>query len=164
MFERLLLYLGLALTVTVIDWLLWFGLLAKFFKRWLGKMSLQYGRVFDDGSPPPFSWLVVVVVPIIEEHIFRGPIWLLQELKLPMAVLIFVCIVSGYLFGLIHKVNEIYFEYHILNLPWMITAHISIFSTAYGLMVIFTHSLWPAILAHALWNASVYLFAKKLSI
>lgn len=163
MLERLLLYLGLALMVTVIDWLFWFGLLAKFFKRWSGKMSLQHGEIFR-GDPPPLSWSAIIIEPLIEEHIFRGPIWLLQKLKLPMIVLIFACIIFGYLFGLIHRISKICFTYGALNLPWMIILHISIAGTVYGLMVLLTHSLWPAILAHVLWNVSVYLLAKKLPI
>lgn len=158
MFESWLLAFRFVLIVFLIEWLSWI-LLSKFHKNWSKRMDSQYGKRLPKKLPSMAT--VIIIGPILEEYMFRGPIWLLQKLKLSTIVLMFACILFGCLFGLVHRLKKIEFERGVANLCWIVVLHVSINGILYGALVLLTHSLLPAIAAHALWNASICFLLKK---
>ncbi|MDO8523434.1 MAG: CPBP family intramembrane metalloprotease [bacterium] len=97
----------------------------------------------------------MVIGPPIEELIFRSPIlYLVLQEKIWLSILI--AIIIAFVFGVGHRTNKIEFS----NGTKIPCCRVGIWSACvgglfYGLIVIVTCSLWPAIFLHILWNFSV---------
>lgn len=96
--------------------------------------------------------LAVTMGPIIEEIGFRGPVlWFV--LKEEYATAFWACIISAVLFSLVHLVSrEKYEDGTKLFMPKVVLVNAAFGGVLFGLTTIATGSLWPAILAHTIWN------------
>lgn len=109
----------------------------------------------NDNLTPNFMYMVIFA-PILEESIFRGPIYLAvkfdkdKEMKLLTFFLIFIL---GIFFGLAHITN---LELHTSGAIWYGIERIP-GGIIYGLVVYRTRSLIPTIITHSLVNYMAYI-------
>lgn len=97
------------------------------------------------------------LVGVFEEGLFRGLALsaAMQHFKPVMAVFI-----TSALFGLMHFVN--YINGQPLDLTGAQVLHAFIMGMMYGMLVLRLGSLWPVILLHGLWDASVSIVGNTL--
>lgn len=112
--------------------------------------GVQFARI--SGAPQEFAFLAIYVGMLhgvfVEEIVFRGLLlpYLLQKYSVHIAVLL-----QAIPFCLIHYL-PLWANLSISNAPFYLA--LGIF---FGYISVFTRSLWPALLAHGLWNAFAYL-------
>ncbi|WP_136035738.1 CPBP family intramembrane glutamic endopeptidase [Bacillus salacetis] len=102
-----------------------------------GFITIAEIRLFplDPGDYLQLLFIVVILVPIQEEFLYRGLLLLVPDHKVKYLMLI----VSSILFALLHHDPFAFF--------WM--------GMGYGILAIRFKNIWVPILAHALWNLAV---------
>ncbi|MEO1680553.1 MAG: type II CAAX endopeptidase family protein [Pseudomonadota bacterium] len=108
-----------------------------------------------DVAPFPVAALVPVLfmallVGIFEEGLFRG--CLLHGMRQRMPAVMAV-IVTAFLFGALHVVNWVDGQPLDITLAQMMSAAGG--GVLYGALVLWTNSIWPSVVLHALWDAAI---------
>jgi len=97
--------------------------------------------------------LGIILMPIIEELMARGPVYILVKGRAPILLTFLVVVFwSGAMWGSIHLTN---FDN---GLPSFWPYYVLIFwiqGIIIGLLVFVTKSLWPSIVLHSAWNTYV---------
>ncbi len=86
--------------------------------------------------------MALIVGPVFEELVFRGPVFLCRDLDRP-SVAVFV---SGALFGVVHLLNGI---------SYFAALQIAISGCLYGLLVLKTENLFCPMIAHSFHNLHI---------
>lgn len=147
-------YLLIAIAVVIIRWLFFLKYLYLSVSEQSKKLELEHGGKEEKDllSKIGNMFMAVICGPPIEEFMFRAPIlWLVLRSEIINA-LVALCI-TVMIFTLVHTepVGQ-YKDGTNQYRPMALLINIAIGGTIYGLLTIFTHSIWPAVLAHAFWN------------
>lgn len=122
--------------------------------------ELIHGKIRKQNDSTIFWKPVAVIVfcPIFEEFIFRGPILLLVQHN-QMVLSLMGTLIMGAIFGILHKYEDLGFYGDNTKAYY---CHYDCLAIAFGglclgLITIVGVSLWPAIIAHGLWNGNLFL-------
>lgn len=145
-------------------WLVGMVVYARYFEPlrngYCKNMESVHGKIVYDNDSSTFSSFIfpIIFAPIFEEFIFRGPILLLIQYNQVMWSLI-VSLILGAIFGIAHKYESLGYYNDGTKSYYCNTDLLSIAfgGLSYGLITIIGTSLWPAIIAHGLWNGGVFL-------
>ncbi|GEM_PF-5819012 len=121
--------------------------------------KLHLGEIKRDRT---FLWSIGAFAygPLVEEVIFRALV--LYLLLLGESAMAFAAVLLGaVVFGLVHRFNKTeYWDGSVLSRPWIAILSNGIGGLFYGLTVIATSSLWPAVFFHSFWNISFALIVE----
>lgn len=145
-------------------WLVEITIYLRYFKplssKYYRDMELVHGKIRKQSDSTVLweSLGVTVLYPIIEEFIFRGPILLLVQHD-QIVLSLTGSLIGGVIFGIIHKYENLGFYDDGTEAYY---CHYDCLAIAFGglclgLITIVGISLWPAIIAHSLWNGNVFL-------
>ena len=110
-------------------------------------------------APMPLYYkliLGVLIAPIFEEALFRGPIYVLVKSKVHILLLLVAIVFwSGAMFGFSHLTNfeealPSFWPYYVLIL--------GLHGLVYGLLVLITKSIWPSVVLHMLANGNLFVY------
>jgi len=99
--------------------------------------------------------LVLIVAPVVEEFVFRGPLWCLVDLKRPRYLILTALAVTSILFGLVH-VSNYDSPYSISAIAYVVMKTIQ--GVIFGAAVIKYNSLAVSITAHCFVNSGLAVF------
>lgn len=145
-------------------WLFEMTVYLRYFKplrsKYYKEAELIYGKIRKQSDSTVFweFFGIIVFCPIFEEFIFRGPILLLVQHDQIILSLV-ALLIGGAVFGILHKYESLGLydngtKAYYCNVDCLVIAFSGL---CLGLIAIIGASLWPAIIAHSLWNGSIFL-------
>ena len=103
-----------------------------------------------------FCVIGILVAPFIEEAVFRGPVlWFVLRSQYVYAFA--ACITSSFIFMVCHMIETRgeYKDGTCVGYTKSMLYNIGIGGVFYGLIVVASGSIWPAIFLHMLWNSNI---------
>ncbi len=151
---RIAWYLFVAVAVCALDLLINVRYFYKPTIRFYEKAIALHGEYLPQPAPEKSGITFVFFVVLFEEAIFRGPV--LMALSSGIVPALVTAFPSAIIFGLVHLTNKLKFSDGTeLRLPSAVIVSIGIGGFLYGLSVVLTKSIIPAIGAHFLFNMSL---------